>query len=65
MVDVIRQLARQKESQLLEGHLFLDHVHVYLARPSKYALAQVDDYIIRKEPFHIARTYGGRALNCT
>lgn len=43
--DVIRELARQRESQVLEGHLCADHVHVYLAIPPKYAVAQVVGYI--------------------
>lgn len=42
--EVIRELARQKESQVLEGHLCPDHVPVYLAIPPKYAVAQVVGY---------------------
>lgn len=63
--DVIRELARQKESQVLEGHLCLDHVHVYLAIPPKYAIAQVVGYIKGKSAIHIARTFGKRTRNFT
>lgn len=63
--DVIRELARQKESQVLEGHLCLDHVHVYLAIPPKYAVAQVVGYIKGKSAIHIARTFGKRTRNFT
>ena len=63
--DVIRELARQKESQVLEGHLCLDHVHVYLAIPPKYAVSQVVGYIKGKSAIHIARTFGGRKRNFT
>src|SRR5210317_185515 len=63
--DVIRELARQRESQVLEGHLCVDHVHVYLAIPPKYAVAQVVGYIKGKSAIHIARAYGGRARNFT
>jgi len=34
-------LARQRESSILEGHLCKDHVHMYIAIPPKYAVAQV------------------------
>jgi len=61
--DVIRELARQKESQVLEGHLCLDHVHVYLAIPPKYAVSQVVGYIKGKSAIHIARTFGKRTRN--
>ena len=63
--DVIRELARQKESQVLEGYLCLDHVHVYLAIPPKYAIAQVVGYIKGKSAIHIARTFGKRTRNFT
>jgi len=63
--DVIRELARQRESQVLEGHLCADHVHVYLAIPPKYAVAQVVGYIKGKSAIHIARTFGKRARNFT
>ena len=63
--DVIRELARQKESQVLEGHVCLDHIHVYLAIPPKYAVDQVVGYIKGKSAIHIARTFGGRKRNFT
>ena len=49
--EVIRDLARQRESLVLEGHLCIDHVHMYIAIPPKYAVAQVVGYIKGKAPF--------------
>lgn len=63
--EVIRELARQRESQILEGHLCSDHVHVYISVPPKYAVAQVVGYIKGKSAIHIARTFAGRARNFT
>ena len=63
--EVIRELARQRESLMLEGHLCSDHVHVYIAIPPKYAVAQVVGYIKGKSAIHIARTFGGRTRNFT
>ena len=62
---VIRELARQRESQVLEGHVCSDHLHVYIAIPPKYAVAQVVGYIKGKSAIHIARTFGGRSRNFT
>ena len=61
--DIFRELARQKESRIEEGHLQTDHVHILLSIPPKYAVAQVVGYIKGKSAIHIARTYGGRQQN--
>jgi putative transposase len=61
--EVFRELARQKESRIEEGHLQADHVHMLLSIPPKYAVAQVVGYIKGKSAIHIARTYEGRRQN--
>ena len=63
--ELIRELARQRESLVLEGHLCSDHIHVYIAIPPKYAVAQVVGYIKGKSAIHIARRYGKRSRNFT
>jgi putative transposase len=60
---VFRELARQKESEVLEGHLMWDHVHMLLSIPPKYAVSQVMGYIKGKSAIHIARVYGGKRRN--
>ena len=60
---VFRSLALQKESQVSEGHLAADHVHMLLAIPPKYAVSQVVGFIKGKSAIHIARTYMGRRRN--
>ena len=62
---VLRELARQKESEILEGHLMRDHVHILIEIPPKHAVSQVVGYIKGKSAIHIARTYGGRKRNFT
>ncbi len=42
---VLRELARQRESEILEGHLLVDHVHILIAVPPKYAVSQVVGYL--------------------
>ena len=61
--EVFRELARQKESVIEEGHLQSDHVHMLLSIPPKYAVAQVGGYLKGKSAIHIARTSGGRQRN--
>ena len=63
--EVFHQLAQRKESQILEGHMVVDHVHMLLSIPPKYAVAQVVGYIKGKSAIHIARTAGGRQRNFT
>ena len=63
--DVFRGLARQKESKVVEGHLMLDHVHMLISVPPKYAVAQVVGFIKGKSAIHIARTFMGRDRNFT
>jgi putative transposase len=43
--EVFRNLAQQKESRIEEGHLMVDHVHMMIAIPPKYAVSQVVGYI--------------------
>ena len=61
--DVFHDLARQKESRVLEGHLQADHVHVLISIPPKYSVAQVVGYMKGKSAIHIARTYLGQRKN--
>ena len=60
---LFRALAQEKESEIIEGHLMPDHVHMLLSVPPKYAVAQVVGYIKGKSAIHIARVYAGRRRN--
>jgi putative transposase len=46
--EVLRELALHKESNIIEGHLMGDHVHLLISIPPKYAVSQVVGYINRK-----------------
>jgi putative transposase len=61
--EVFRKLALQKESRIEEGHLMLDHVHMMISIPPKYAVSQVVGFIKGKSAIHLARTYGERKRN--
>jgi putative transposase len=61
--EVFRDLAKHRESRILEGHLMPDHVHMLISIPPKYAVSQVIGYLKGKSAIHLARVYGGRKRN--
>ena len=61
--EVFRNLAQQKESKIEEGHLMVDHVHMMISIPPKYAVSQVIGFIKGKSAIHLARVYGERKRN--
>jgi putative transposase len=62
---IFRELARHKESEVVEGHLMPDHVHMCLSIPPKYAVSNVVGYMKGKSAISIARNFGGRMKNFT
>ena len=61
--QVFKDLAHSRESEVLEGHLMPDHVHMMISIPPKYAVSQVIGFIKGKSAIHIARMYAGRKRN--
>ncbi len=49
--EIFKELARQKECEVIEGHLMSDHVHMLLSIPPKYAVSQVVGFIKGKVQF--------------
>ena len=62
---IFRELARHKESKVVEGHLMPDHVHMCLSIPPKHAVSNVVGYMKGKSAIAIARNFGGRMKNFT
>ena len=61
--EALHELARQKESKILEGHLQSDHVHILISIPPKYPVSSVVGYIKGKSAIYIARTFSNRRRN--
>lgn len=61
--NVFRELARQKECQIEEGHLVGDHVHMLVSIPPKISVAQTMGFLKGKSAIHIARNYMNRRRN--
>jgi putative transposase len=58
-----RELARQKECEIVEGYTTGDHVHILISIPPKHAVSQVIGYIKGKSAIAVARHYGNRKRN--
>jgi putative transposase len=61
--DIFHELAKQKESRIEVGHLHLDHAHICISIPPKYAVSNVIGYIKGKSAISIARNFMGRRRN--
>jgi len=55
---VLRKLALQKESEVVEGRLRVDHVHMLVSIPPKYSVAQVVGCVKGKSAIWVARVMG-------
>jgi putative transposase len=53
--NIFRQLCRQKEIELMEGHALLDHVHRVLSIPPKLRVAMAVGYLKGKSAIPIHR----------
>jgi len=62
---IFHALARQKECQILEGHVMLDHVHMCISIPPKYPVASVIGFLKGKSAIAVAREPCGRERNFT
>ena len=45
LTTVLKELAHQRESEIEEGHLRPDHVHIMISVPPKYSVSQVVGYL--------------------
>lgn len=57
---VLHDLANQKESMFVEGHLMLDDIHMCISIPQKYSVSHVVGFIKGKSAIAIARQLGRR-----
>ncbi len=57
---VFRELVKRQESEVLEGHLMADHVHMLISIPPKHSVSAIMGFVTGKSAIHIARVYAGR-----
>ena len=60
---VFHELANQRRSKIIKGHMVQDHVHMMIQIPPKYSVAEVIGYIKGKSAIAVARQFGGRKRN--
>ena len=53
--EALHDLANQKESVIVEGHLMLDHIHMCISIPPKYSVSHVVGFIKGKSAIAIVR----------
>ena len=63
--EMFHELAKQRECIIEEGHLCIDHVHICISIPPKYAVANIVGFIKGKSAIYIARNFFDRKKNFT
>ena len=53
--EILRELCRQKEVELIEGNAAPDHIHMLLSVPPKYSIAHTIGFLKGKSAIHIHR----------
>ena len=60
---VFHALARQKECEIIEGHVMPDHIHMLIAIPPKHAVSSVIGFLKGKSAIAIVRRFCGKERN--
>jgi putative transposase len=60
---VFHELAAQRRSQIIEGHLVQDHVHMRMRIPPTYSVAEVVGSSKGQSAIVVARQFGGCKRN--
>ena len=53
--EILRELCRQRDVEILDGHAMSDHVHLCLSIPPKYSVAHTIGFIKGKSAIRIHR----------
>ena len=62
MGDILRDLCRQRDVEVLEGTLMANHVHMCLRIPPKHSVAQVIGFVKGKSAVRIHRSLGYKRM---
>lgn len=63
--ELLHELARQQECEIVEGPLLKDHVPICISIPPKYAVSAIVGYIKGKSALALARKFAGKTRNYT
>ena len=56
--EILHELAKQKQSRIVEGHLRPDHVHMCISIPPKFSVSSVVGFIKGKSAISLADEMG-------
>ena len=62
---VFHEIAKSWDSEIVEGHVCPDHVHMLLSIPPKHPVSKVVGALKGKSAIYIARNFRGRKRNFT
>jgi putative transposase len=60
---VLRELARQRGCEIVEGFMKADHVHMMIRIPPKYSVSEIVGYMKGKSAIAVARQFSGKQRN--
>lgn len=58
--EVLRELAKRKGIEIVEGNVMIDHVHMMLSIPPKYSVARIVGYLKGKSAIWLHNEFGSR-----
>jgi putative transposase len=62
---IFHALAKQKECEIIEGHIMSDHVHMLISIPPKYAVSSVVGFLKGKSTISLLRQLLNKQRNFT
>jgi putative transposase len=62
---ILRELCRQHQVELVEGHAMAEHIHLCLSVPPKHSVANTVGFLKAKSAIRIHREYLGRKRQFT
>ena len=65
IVKIFHELAKQKESRIIEGSISIDHVHMCIEIPPKHAVSSIIGFLKGKSAIAISRTFKNQQRNFT
>ena len=60
---IFHELVKQRGSEIINGNMVQDHVHMLISIPAKYSVAEVVGYIKGKSAIAVARQFSGKKKN--
>ena len=61
--EILRELCRQADIELVEGHAMADHIHLCLSIPPKFSVANTVGFLKGKSAIRIHRDHLGQRRN--